>query len=257
MWIASLGSGSRGNATLVRNAHSCVLIDCGFSLKQFEQRLDRLKIDPAAIDALLVTHEHSDHGQGVARVAQRYSISLWMTVGTARSLQIKDFQALTGGQRLCIGDLEIEVITVPHDAAEPVQFVITELATGCRLGILTDSGHITPHMIELYSGLDGLLLEFNYDPQMLHLGPYPESLKRRVGGPRGHLSNQQSVDFLQQVGAGRLDCLIAAHISRKNNQPHLVQRLIEQLPAHQQADKTLLACQDQGFEWVEILTPGS
>jgi phosphoribosyl 1,2-cyclic phosphodiesterase len=254
MWVASLGSGSRGNATLVRGKQGCILIDCGFSLRQFEQRLERLDMNGSGLRAILVTHEHSDHGKGVIRVAQRYAIPLWMTVGTARALQVDDYHVLTGGARFDIDDLEVEVITVPHDAAEPVQFVITENLTGCRLGVLTDSGHVTQHMIELFSGLDGLLLEFNYDPEMLQQGPYPERLKHRVGGPRGHLSNLQSIDFLKHISSDqRLNCLIAGHISQKNNNPELVHELIVGLPSEAQAARTLMACQEQGFDWIEIM----
>jgi phosphoribosyl 1,2-cyclic phosphodiesterase len=194
MWLASLGSGSKGNATLVRSEQGCILIDCGFSLKQFEKRLQNLSVSGQDISAILVTHEHSDHASGVARVASKYAIPLCMTVGTARVLNIRDYRVISGGQELQLLDLIIDVVTVPHDAAEPVQFVFRQQSQERRLGILTDSGHISEHILQAYDNLHCLLLEFNYDPEMLRDGPYPYSLKQRVAGNHGHLSNHQSIE---------------------------------------------------------------
>lgn len=249
MQLASLGSGSKGNATLVRNDQSCVLIDCGFSLSQFEKRLQRLAIDGQQIDAVLVTHEHSDHGAGVSRVADKYGIPLWMTVGTARALEIQQFEVINGDQAFSIGSLDIQAVTVPHDAAEPVQFVFTDTATQRRLGILTDSGHITSHMQQAYSGLQGLLLEFNYDEQMLEEGPYPPSLKRRIAGNHGHLSNIQSLQLLQQIDTRSLTRLIAGHISEKNNSVQIVGDLLR---SQQDLIEAVIACQQNGFDWMDV-----
>jgi phosphoribosyl 1,2-cyclic phosphodiesterase len=249
MWIASLGSGSKGNATLVRSEQGCILIDCGFSLKQFEKRLQNLSVCGQEITAILVTHEHSDHASGVARVAGKYAIPLCTTVGTARALNIENYQLISGGQTLQLLDMEIDVVTVPHDAAEPVQFVFRQQSQDRRLGILTDSGHITGHMLQAYDNLHGLLLEFNYDPEMLRDGPYPYHLKQRVSGDHGHLSNLQSIDLLKQINTSQLTCLIAAHISQKNNSSELVASLLQDLNHHSDA---VIACQNQGFEWIEI-----
>ncbi len=251
MRIASLGSGSRGNATLVQHGDTTLLVDNGFSLRQFLLRLDRFAIEPGAIDAVLLTHEHSDHGSGIERLCNTHGIPLWTAVGTARAILAPDFQyhRLVAGQAVTIGGIEVMPITVPHDASEPLQFVFRQLDNGKRLGILTDTGHITRHIIEAFSCLDALLLEFNYDQEMLDKGPYPELLKQRVGGDLGHLSNDQSIDLLCQVDTNKLECLIAAHLSEKNNNPAIVDRLIRQidgLPA------SVLADQDQGFDWVSI-----
>lgn len=249
MWLASLGSGSKGNATLVRSEQGCLLIDCGFSLKQFEKRLQRLALCGHDLSAILVTHEHSDHAAGVCRVATKYALPLMMTVGTARALNITEYQAISGGQSLQLHDLIVDVVTVPHDAAEPVQFVFSQQSNNRRLGILTDSGHISSHMLQAYDKLHGLLLEFNYDPDMLRDGPYPYHLKQRVAGNHGHLSNLQSLELLQQINTSELSCLIAAHISQKNNSAELVSNLLQQLDHH--ADP-VIACQNQGFEWIEV-----
>jgi phosphoribosyl 1,2-cyclic phosphodiesterase len=249
MQIASLGSGSKGNSTIIRCGSTNVLVDCGFSLAQFEKRLQKLSVSASEIDAILVTHEHSDHGSGVKRIAQKYDIPLYMTVGTARALQISCCELINGSHEFTLGNLHIKAVTVPHDAAEPVQFVFTTLDTNRKLGILTDSGHISSHMKQAYDDCHGLLLEFNYDEQMLENGPYPENLKQRISGGFGHLSNKQSIEMLQQLNTRQLDCLIAAHISEKNNSPHLVADLLQDLTL---SIEPILACQQQGFDWKKI-----
>ena len=187
MKIASLGSGSRGNATLVRHRDTTLLVDNGFSLKQFVRRLQRLRLEPTEIDAVLLTHEHRDHSGGVERLCLSYDIPLWTAVGTARAALTPDFRfnSLVAGRSIVMGDIEVLPVTVPHDASEPLQFVFHQIDNGNRLGLLTDTGHITSHIVEAFGRLDGLLLEFNYDPGMLENGPYPEMLKRRVGGNHG------------------------------------------------------------------------
>ena len=149
MQVASIGSGSKGNATLLRSEDTCLMIDCGFSLAQFTKRIQRLQIDPADIDAILVTHEHSDHAGGVCRIAEHFRIPLYMTVGTGNALSYAGYRVINGGQQLQFGDLGVEVVTVPHDAAEPVQFVFTDQNNGRRLAVLTDSGHISEHTLQM------------------------------------------------------------------------------------------------------------
>ncbi len=250
MMLASLGSGSKGNATLVRCENTCVLIDCGYSLLQFEKRMQNFSISANEISAILVTHEHSDHGAGILKLARKYSIPIWTTVGTARALSLDEYQVISGGVEYSIGDdLKVLAVTVPHDAAEPVQFVFTQISSGRKLGVLTDTGHITAHMKQAYDGLHGLLLEFNYDEVMLQKGPYPPGLKRRISGLRGHLSNTQSLDMLQQIDTSQLDCLIAGHISEKNNSVDIVDGLLQQ---EDRQYVPVLASQQQGFEWVQI-----
>ena len=251
MRIASLGSGSRGNATLVQHRETTLLVDNGFSLKQFHRRLQRLGLEAGRIDAVLLTHEHGDHSGGVQRLCANHGIPLWTTVGTARAALTPEFEfhSLVAGQRVAFGDIEVLPVTVPHDANEPLQFVFHEVDNGRRLGVLTDAGHITRHMIEAFDRLDGLLLEFNYDPGMLENGPYPEMLKQRVGGNHGHLSNQQSLELLERIDTRNLVCLIAAHISEKNNHPDIVGELIRQLDG---VPEPVLASQDGGFDWIVL-----
>ena len=251
MRVASLGSGSRGNATLVQHRGTTLLVDNGFSLKQFKYRLERLDMEPSAIDAVLLTHEHGDHSGGVQRLCANHGIPLWTAVGTARAVLSPEFefQTLIAGHAVTIGEIEVVPVTVPHDASEPLQFIFHQLDNGKRLGILTDTGHITRHIVEAFSSLDALLLEFNYDADMLASGPYPEPLKQRVGGNLGHLSNEQSLDLLRQIDTRNLNCLIAAHISEKNNTAVIVDELIRQLP---DVPVPVLADQEAGFGWISI-----
>ena len=251
MRIASLGSGSKGNATLVQHRQTTILVDNGFSLRRFRQRLDRFAIDPGSIDAVLLTHEHGDHSGGVERLCSHYAIPLWTAVGTARAVLTADFDyhRLVAGHAVTIGDIEVLPVTVPHDASEPLQFVFRQVDNGKRLGILTDTGHITRHIVDAFDRLDGLLLEFNYDADMLASGPYPEHLKQRVGGNHGHLSNEQSLDLLRRIDTSSLGSLIAAHISEKNNTVDIVDRLIRELDG---LPSPVLATQDAGFDWISI-----
>lgn len=251
MRIASLGSGSKGNATIVCHEKTTILVDCGFSLRQFELRLSKLGVSPQDIDAILLTHEHSDHGSGVVRLSSKFNIPVWSTVGTARAVFDGSFpyNEVCGGKTTQIGCFEIMPVTVPHDAGEPVQFVFCHTDSGKKIGILTDTGHITNHIIKAYDNLDGLLLEFNYDQAMLDAGPYPYPLKQRVSGNLGHLSNEQSIYLLSQINTASLTCLIAAHISENNNSPEIVEQQLKQLDTIPQP---ILASQEIGFGWINI-----
>jgi len=251
MRIASLGSGSKGNATLVQHRETTLLVDNGFSLRKFMQRLDRFEIEPDAIDAVLLTHEHGDHSGGVERLCANYAIPLWTAVGTARAALAPGFEynRLLAGHAITIGQIEVLPVTVPHDANEPLQFIFHQIDNGKRLGILTDTGHVTRHILDAFASLDALLLEFNYDADMLASGPYPESLKQRVGGNHGHLSNEQSLELLRRIDTSSLGCLSAAHISEKNNTTAIVDSLIRQLD---EVPTPILADQDAGFDWISI-----
>lgn len=250
--FASLGSGSRGNATLVEAGGTRILIDCGFTLAEAEQRLARLGIEPAALDAILVTHEHSDHLSGVGRLARRYRIPVWMTHGTYAVWKDREVpHALRFSPHLgfSIGALEIRPYPVPHDAREPCQYVVA--AAGRQLGVLSDAGHVTAHMRAVLAGCDALLLECNHDPQMLCGGPYPPSLKARVGGDAGHLSNPQAAGLMRGYARERLQHLVLTHLSEKNNTPALARAaIVEALDAD--ADWIVCADQDEGLAWREI-----
>jgi len=228
MRFASLGSGSHGNATLVEVGTTRLMIDCGFSCKETEKRLQHLDVAPDSIDAILVTHEHSDHISGVARYSRRYGTPVWMTPGTEAMHQggeVAELNNFSSHEPFRIGNIDIQPFPVPHDAREPCQFVFSDGKR--RLGLLTDAGSITRHMVEALEGLDALILEFNHDPEMLAEGPYPFGLKARVGGDFGHLSNGQAADLLGRLDLQRLKLLVAAHLSEKNNHPDLAREQLE------------------------------
>ena len=209
MKIASLGSGSKGNATLLEAGGVRLLIDCGFSLRELQHRARGLRFDLATLDAVLVTHEHSDHAAGVAALARHYDLPVYLTYGTAASgrlagcPQLRCFNADT---RFALGGVTVDAIAVPHDAREPVQFRFR--AGALCVGVLTDLGSITPHVRAAFAACDLLLLEFNHDRELLRSGPYPPALKRRVGGDWGHLSNGQALALLRGIDHGRLQRLV-------------------------------------------------
>lgn len=253
MKLASLGSGSKGNATLVSHDKTTVLIDCGFGIRKIETKAQALGFNLASLNAILLTHEHSDHVGGVAALAEKYQIPVYLTLGTAKALNkpIRPslLNYLHGGQELEINDLVIKAVTVPHDCSEPVQFIFNCKSIQKSLGVLTDVGHISSHIIEAYSGLNGLFLEFNYDSTMLANGPYPYHLKQRVGGDYGHLSNLQSINLLSQIHCEQLNTLVVGHISEKNNSPELIEKLFSE---KKNLPHPLLATQAEGFSWIEI-----
>lgn len=220
--FASLGSGSKGNGTLVESGQTRVLLDCGFFLRDAEQRLGRFGIEAASLSAIVVTHEHADHLGGVARLARKHHIPVWLTHGTFAAWDdplVPRVHHFSPQDVFRIGELELRPFPVPHDAREPCHYVFSD--GSLRIGVLSDAGSVTPHMRACLSGLDALLLEFNYDPQMLADGPYPPPLKARVGGNLGHLSNRQSAELLKQIDCTRLQHLVLTHLSEKNNKPEL------------------------------------
>mgnify|MGYP000002825130 FL=1 len=252
MRYCSLGSGSRGNGTLIEQGASRVLVDCGFSLRATEQRLRQAGISGDQLSAILVTHEHSDHIQGVAKLARRYELPVYLTPGTGYALREEsglDIRYIDLHGRFAVGELEVTPVAVPHDAREPCQYIFDNGRQ--RLGVLTDTGTITPWIVEQYADLDALFLEANYDPHMLSSGPYPAFLKARVGGNLGHLSNQQAAGFLRGAGLERLRHIAVAHISEKNNRPELALAALQDALTDWSGE-LLLAQQDQGLPWQSI-----
>lgn len=247
--FASVGSGSRGNGTLVTGGDSAILIDCGFSYRKLKTRLAALEMTPQDLDGVLVTHEHSDHASGVARLQKETGVPVYTTAGTARGAKLSNVSTIHTQSCFQVGGLGVTPVTVPHDSREPVQFVINHGAL--RLGVLTDLGHVTPHVIDHFSHCDGLLVEANHDLDLLWRGPYPAAVKRRVAGPHGHLNNQQSADLLKRIVDGRLQHLVAGHISEQNNCVATVDSLLRS-EVHLHDSVLTLATQDSGFGWLSL-----
>jgi phosphoribosyl 1,2-cyclic phosphodiesterase len=241
-----LGSGSRGNATLVQSGSTTLLVDCGFSVRETERRMARLGVEASRLDALLVTHEHSDHCSGIGALSRKYRLPVFLTRGTQASGRcdgVAGVEFFHSETVFDVGDIRVEPIAVPHDAREPCQFVLQ--GGGVRLGILTDLGSVTTAVVNHYAGCDGLLLECNHDEDMLARGPYPPPLKRRVGGDWGHLNNRQSAELLERVLHDGLRELVVAHVSEQNNHRDRVLEALDPVYGREPG----WADQELGFDW--------
>lgn len=253
MRFSSLGSGSRGNAALVEKGTTCLMVDCGFSLRETVRRLAQLGKRPEDLAAILVTHEHSDHLGGVSRLACKYDLPVWSTAGTAAGLDpraLPRLQLFSTEECFEIGDLEVHPFLVSHDAREPAQFVLTDGAR--RLALLTDTGAVTSRIEHMLQACDALLLECNHDVAMLAGGSYPPWLKKRIAGDHGHLSNAQAAALLSRIDTGRLQHIVAMHLSEQNNAlPLAVHALSQALGCS--PEWITVAGQRNGFGWRELV----
>lgn len=229
------------------------MLDCGFAVRETERRLRRLGITPADITGIVVTHEHQDHVGGVFKFARRHRVPVWLTHGTYQVV-CKDADGVQvyfcrDGDPLVIGDLELIPYTVPHDAREPVQYVVDN--GKMRLGVLTDAGQLIPHMVQALAGCDALMLECNHDPQMLANSAYPPSLRQRIGGAYGHLSNDTTAEILRALDKSRLKTVIGAHLSKQNNTSELARAALCSV-VDSRMIQIMIACQEEGFDWVTM-----
>lgn len=258
--FTSLGSGSSGNATLVESlAHGAaratrVLVDCGLPLRQLERRLALRGLAVSDIDAVFVTHEHSDHVGGVLALQRRHGIPVWASAGTWAQATAKvavraGCELARDAEPITIGSLTLRPFAVPHDAAEPLQLTCSD--GHHRVGILTDIGEPTEAVARALQGCDALLLEANHDAAMLAAGNYPAWLKRRIGGPQGHLANAQSAALLDACRHNGLRHVVAAHLSQQNNRPDLALAALRGALGDSPA---LLSVADatHGCDWIEI-----
>ena len=217
-----LASGSSGNACYVETAEARVLIDAGLSGEELVRRMEMTGIDPAELDAILLTHEHIDHIRGAGPLARRFDLPVYLNRLTLKRA-LKTLGNLSTpvvfhtGHPITLHGLCIETFTKCHDAADPVGVVVH--ADGARLGIITDLGRSTPVVEDRLRGCHALVVEFNHDERMLDEGPYPLELKRRIKGPEGHLSNEQAGELLKTLCHDALSTVILAHLSEMNNHP--------------------------------------
>lgn len=250
--FASLGSGSKGNALLVESGSTRVLVDCGFGPREMATRLERLGIEPESVTDVLITHEHADHVGSAGRCAARFGWKLHASHGTASAAnQLADaaVRRFDSHAHFAIGDLEVHPYPVPHDAREPTQFVFSD--GEFRLGVLTDAGTITPHIIAMLADCMALVLECNHDAAMLARGRYPPMLKQRIAGGFGHLENGLAADLLRKLTGGRLRHVIAAHLSEENNTPAIARAALADALGCT-PDWIGVASQAEGFDWREL-----
>lgn len=227
--VSVLGSGSRGNATYVRTEQVRLLIDCGLSRRAVQKRLLLIGEDPERLDNILVTHEHTDHIGGLPSILKNYSLTAYMSLGTFEGGRAERFQSsdsaivpITAGHEFRVGDIEVTPFTVPHDSREPLAFSLKY--KGVKVTQLTDSGCIPESVSSALKGSDVLILESNHDLDMLRVGPYPWSLKQRLMGRRGHLSNSAVSSFLRGPYDGSAKHIVLAHLSSQNNHPELARQ---------------------------------
>ena len=238
---------------LVEAGNTRLLIDAGFGPREMSRRLERLGLAAEDIDAVLVTHEHSDHIGGAFACARRFGWPVLLTHGTfaaSRDDRVDvNVTIVDSHESFPVGDICVQPFPVPHDAREPVQFVLADGAR--RLGVLTDAGHVTAHMVAMLDACDALVLECNHDAQMLAVGRYPQALKRRIGGLWGHLDNAAAAALLSQIGCSGLRHVVAAHISEENNSPELARAALSAALGCEQ-DWVGIATQDGGFAWRDL-----
>lgn len=252
----SLASGSSGNATLIEASDGLhrtrVLVDCGLGLRQLMARLAVEGIGPADLDGIFITHEHGDHIGCAPMLVARYGVPLWTSAGTAQYAAFAGLESalnlVRDGQVFAIGGIQFHPFTVPHDAREPLQLRCTD---GDRvLGLMTDIGHVTGHALAALAGCHALVLESNHDVELLAQSRYPDFLKRRVGGQHGHLSNVQAAAALGALRHDRLNTVVAAHLSERNNRPDLVSRAFAAVLGCGEAD--VLLAERHGRGWLDV-----
>lgn len=253
----SLGSGSAGNGTLIHSQRAGrtfhFLVDCGFPQSHLKRRLALAGVDVGDLAGLFITHEHSDHIGCAVAFALKESIPIWMSEGTYRAIgspAIGDLLHLTrDGDTIEVGDMQINPFTVPHDAREPLQLSFSD--GDRKLGILTDLGHTTPHVEQALHNCNALLLECNHDAQMLAASTYPAMLKRRISGRLGHLENALAGTFVQKIQHPQLNTVVAAHLSERNNLPHLAANCLADALGIQ-PEEVVVATAAHGCPWLTV-----
>ncbi|AJG18698.1 MBL fold metallo-hydrolase [Cupriavidus basilensis] len=259
MRFAFLGSGSEGNSLLIESQEGTtttrVLLDCGFGIRETARRLERLGITPDQLDAVLVTHEHGDHVGSAYAFASRHDLPVhtshgtWLATSHMRGADKADVRVCGADHPLVIGGLHILPYTVPHDAREPLQFVLSD--GDARLGVLTDAGMETPYVTARLAGVHALVLECNHDREMLRNSAYPYSLKQRIGGDFGHLANEVAAGILERVAHAGLQRVVAAHLSQQNNTRELATQALASVLGVSSGD-ILVADQHEGLGWQPV-----
>jgi phosphoribosyl 1,2-cyclic phosphodiesterase len=255
--IGVLGSGSGGNAVVIESGPHRLLIDAGFSCRELVRRMKKLDFDPATLGGVVLTHEHIDHCRGADRFARKFRLPVYATEGTLAGIGLREEVArsavmLFSGEPCEVAGFSVEPFLLPHDAREPVGLVIQD-PHGRRLGLVADLGCRTSLAWGRLKDLDVLLLETNHDLNMLRNGPYPWSLKQRIAGRHGHLSNRDAADGLPELMTDRLRWVVLYHLSETNNLPALAAAAIEEVLERETCRAQLsVAEQDHPSPWLEV-----
>ncbi len=225
-----IGSGSSGNATLIRWADTRLLLDCGLPVRTLRERLADLDTRIEDLSAVVIPHEHNDHVTGLGIFTKRPPLPVYLSERTSQAVRtgkrsICELRPIGSSQQFSIGSLKIQSFPVSHDAGDAVGCVF-QAPDGTRLGIATDLGRPNPMVIKALKNCHLIGLECNHDPDLLRDGPYPWFLKRRIKSDKGHLSNQAAADLLGQIAGPNLRHLFALHLSKTNNRPKLVRQLL-------------------------------
>jgi phosphoribosyl 1,2-cyclic phosphodiesterase len=263
--VSVLASGSRGNSTIVSSSRTKILVDAGISCRETVKRMRARGDDPRTLSAILITHEHSDHVYGLAVLARKFQVPVFMTGAThqawARSLrddagelpQLTRLEIFSAGRSFHVGDMAITPFTIPHDAADPVG--LTFRSEGIKIGVATDLGYMPPNVCHELRGCDVLVIESNHDLEMLRVGPYPWSVKQRVGSPTGHLSNEKLAKFLCTEYDGNASYIVLAHLSEQNNHPELARGTAAKALGLRQTllhNRVVLARQSEPMEAIQL-----
>jgi len=263
--VSILASGSRGNTAVVESSQARILVDVGISCRETFKRMKAVQMDPRSISAVLISHEHTDHVCGLATLAKKLDVPVFMTGAThqawARSLRddagelpkIAKLEVFSSGRSFQIADITVTPFTIPHDAADPVGF--TFRAEGAKIAIATDLGYMPASVCDHLRKCDVLMIESNHDLEMLRVGPYPWSVKQRVMSRVGHLSNESLAQFFAKDYDGGASYIVLAHLSEQNNHPELARRAAETALGPQQTllqNRLMLAAQDAPTECIRL-----
>jgi phosphoribosyl 1,2-cyclic phosphodiesterase len=263
--VSVLASGSRGNSAIIRSASTTILVDAGISCRETFKRMKAAGDDPHILSAILITHEHTDHVYGLAVLARKLNVPIFMTDAThqawARAVrdsvgekpEVGKLELFSSGCRFQIGDIAVTPFTIPHDAADPVGFAFR--SEGIKVAIATDLGYIPPNVCDHLRGCDVLVIESNHDVEMLRGGPYPWSVKQRVMSRVGHLSNDALADFFASDYDGSAAYVVLAHLSEQNNHPEIARRAAEKALSPRRNllhNRVLLAAQSEPMEAIRL-----
>ncbi|MBA3828446.1 MAG: MBL fold metallo-hydrolase [Taibaiella sp.] len=232
--IASLNSGSNGNCYYISNEHEAVFIDAGLSCRETEIRMSRLGLSMQKVKAIIVSHEHSDHINGITTLSRKYRIPVYITGTTLQHSRVHLspdlIRPFIKHQVIQVGGLSITSFPKFHDASDPHSFIVS--GNGVTIGVFTDIGHCCDQVHHYFKQCHAIFLEANYDEEMLTNGRYPHNLKARIRGNNGHLSNAQALALFQTHRPSFMSHVILSHLSKDNNCPDLVQNLFSQWAAN-------------------------